>query len=207
MVERERVRLVTLASDGDVDALQRLMIEYHEPLRVAVGRALDGAAARRVDPDDVLQDAYVAAFQAVDRCTFDGPAAFYKWLETVALNQLKDQLRALGRQKRDIAREAREPENGRTTYPELAARLVAADSTPSHRVARGEAVAAVVSSLARLTGDQRDVVRLRFLEGQSVAEVAAFLGKSEPAIHMLCHRGLKALRTLMVSMSGFLTRR
>ena len=86
-----------------------------------------------------------------------------------------------------------------TSYPQLIERLTRSQSTPSRHLARAEAIAAVMSSLARLTDEQRDVVRLRFLESRSVAEVAAKLGKSEAAIHMACHRGLKALRELMES--------
>ena len=109
-------------------------------------------------------------------------------------------------QKRDVAREVRDAPDATASYPDLVHRLAGGESTPSHRVAREEAVAAVLSSVARLTDDQRDVVRLRFLEGRSVAEVAERLGKTEPAIHMLCHRVLKVLRERMVSISRFLTR-
>ena len=66
-------------------------------------------------------------------------------------------------------------------------------------------MAAVLSSLARLTEDQRDVVRLRFLEGKPVAEIAIRLGKTEAAVHMLSHRGLKALRELMTSLSDYIS--
>ena len=94
----------------------------------------------------------------------------------------------------------------RTSYPDLVDRVAAADGTPSRLVSRDEAVAAIVSSLARLTADQREVMRLRFLEGKSVADVATRLGKTETAVHSLCLRALKALRKLMGSISRYLTR-
>lgn len=223
---------------GDADALQRLIVHYHAPLHRAVDRRIEPDLRRRLDADDVLQQAYVNAVKALpdpnrdrkraasqnrdrkraanpnrDRqraeasaLRFDGPAGFYKWLEAIAVSRLKDQQRALRRQKRDIAREARDPREAAASYPDLVERLAGAEPTPSRRVARDEAVAAVMSCLARLSDDQRAVVRLRFLEGRPVADVAAELGKSEPAIHMLCHRGLKSLRELMVSISRYLTR-
>ena len=82
----------------------------------------------------------------------------------------------------------------------------AGESTPSRQIAKDEAIAAVMSCLARLRDDQRTVVQLRFLEGRSVADVAEHLGKTEPAIHMLCHRGLTALRESMVSITHYLSR-
>lgn len=206
MNEPERIAQLELATEGDADALQRLIIHYHPQLRTALDGLMDRAARSFVDPDDVLQEAYASAYQTITGCCFDGPGGFYKWLERIALNKLKDQQRAAGRQKRDHAREIRSCVDTGTSYPDLVQRLASPDSTPSRQVARGEAVAAVVSSLARLTDDQRQVVRLRFLEGRSVADVAAHLGKTEPAVHMLCHRGLKSLRGLMASISHYLTR-
>ena len=206
MNEPERIAQLELATKGDGDALQRLIIHYHPQLRTALDGLMDRGVRSFVDPDDVLQEAYASAYQTIARCRFDGPGGFYKWLERIALNKLKDQQRAAGRQKRDRAREIRDSAETGASYPDLVYRLASPDSTPSRQIARGEAVAAVVSSVARLTEDQRRVVRLRFLEGRSVAEVAAHLGKTESAVHMLCHRGLKSLRGLMVSISQYLTR-
>ncbi len=206
MEEAERSILIESAVGGDSDALQRLIVDYHDMLGAAIERAMDASLRHRLDADDVLQEAYVAAFKSIAGCAFDGPAGFYKWLEKIALNRLNDEERGVRRRKRDVHRERRDPAGARTSYPDLVGRLASPDSTPSRRLARGEAVAAVLSSLARLSDDQRETVRLRFLEGQSVADVAAHLGKSEAAVHMLCHRGLKALRGLMVTISRYLTR-
>ena len=205
MDERERAVQVELAAEGDVDALQRLVVHYHAPLRGMLEAHMEPAVRRHLDPDDVLQDTYVAAFKRVAGCTFDGPGAFYRWLETIAVNQLKDHQRALKRQKRDVGRQLTGLPRTSTTYPDLVHRLASPDGTPSRQMAKHEAAAAVMSCLARLTDDQRRVVKMRFLEGRPVAEVAAALGKSEPAVHMLCHRGLKQLRKLMVSISRYLT--
>lgn len=206
MDEGERAADIERAVAGDGDALQRLIVEYHAVLHRTVAAARDAELQTRIDPDDVLQQAYVSAFEGVVNCQFDGPAPFYKWLETIALTRLKDQQRALRRRKCDVAREVRPAADPMASYPDLVNRLAGPDSTPSRQVAKGEAVAAVLSCLARLNEEQRAVVRLRFLEGRSVADVAAQLGKTEAAIHMLCHRGLKSLRERMVSISRFLTR-
>ena len=206
MNETRRTELVARASDGDVDALQRLMVEYHAPLRAAVEKALDGDLARRLESDDLMQEAYAAAFVAIADCHFDTPAAFYRWLETVALNQARNARRAQRAKKRDVAREQRADRTAATSYPDLIARLSAGDTTPSRLVARTEASAAVLSSLARLPEDQREAIRLRFLEDMSVSEVARCLGKTDAAIHGLCRRGLRGLREFMASMSHYLTK-
>jgi RNA polymerase sigma-70 factor (ECF subfamily) len=206
MNEEERHEQIQLAVGGDADALQRLLIEYHVPLRRAVEEQIDGTFRRYVDPDDVLQDAYAAVFKAFASCTFDGPAAFYGWVEQITYNQLKNRCRALRTQKRDVTRETRGSVAASSTYPELVQRLACSDISPSRKVARSEATAAVLSSLARLSDDQRNVIRLRFLEGRAVADVAATLGKSEAAVHGLCRRGLLTLRASLASASKYLTR-
>ena len=206
MDENRRAELIERACDGDNDALQTLLIYYHAPLKAVVGGRIEQRLHRYFEPEDILQEAYAHAFRAVREALFDGPAAFYRWLETIALNQLKDHQRALRRKKRNPARQRSNIGRAGTTVLDLAERLTAPDSTPSRKVARKEAVAALLTSLARLTEDQRSVIRLRFLEGLPVSEVATRLAKTEPAIHMLCHRGLKTLRELMVSITGYLSK-
>jgi RNA polymerase sigma-70 factor (ECF subfamily) len=50
-------------------------------------------------------------------------------------------------------------------------------------------------ALEVLPDEQREVVVLRHLVGLSPGEIAGRLGKTEPAIHGLHHRGRGALRT------------
>jgi len=159
-----------------------------------------------VDPDDVLQEAYATAYRNAGGCHFDSPAAFYRWLERIAINKLIDQQKAYRAQKRGAGALHDVPCVARSSYPELIRRLPAPDSTPSYKVAKREAIAAMISSLARLTNDQRECVRLRFLEELSVSEVATRMGRTEGAVHTLCHRALKSLAELMGSITQYLSR-
>jgi RNA polymerase sigma factor (sigma-70 family) len=173
MNEQERAEQVDLATKGDTDALQRLIVHYHTPLRTSLQAKMDPALRQHIDPEDVLQEAYAAAFKTITGCNFDTPAGFYKWLEKITVNELKDQQRDLHRHKRDIARRVRPPADMPTSYPDLIQTLASPDSTPSRHVAAEEAVAAVLTSLARLTDDQRNVVRLRFLESRPIRHLGS----------------------------------
>ena len=108
MDENQNEELVRLVTQGDREALQRLILLYHETLRRVVEASLAANMRAKIDPDDVLQQAYIDAFKSIAGCTFDGPAGFYKWLEKIALNRLKYEQRAFKQQKRDVAREARD---------------------------------------------------------------------------------------------------
>ena len=206
MDEEARDALVRETSAGDGAALQCLLTHYHGPLRAVVQRAIADPLRAYVDADDVLQRAYTAAFQHLDSQGFDTAARFYKWLEQIALNQLRDEQRALRRKKRDVGRIV-SPHAGLTrTYSDFFQRLATDDPTPSRHVARDEAVAAVMTSLARLSDEQREVVRLRILEDTPVSEIADRLGKTEKAVYALWYRGLRALQDLIGPMQHFLTK-
>jgi RNA polymerase sigma-70 factor, ECF subfamily len=201
MGEQERTKLVQRAVSGDTDAMQHLMVSYHAALHAAVASAIPATLRRHVDADDVLQAAYMAAFRARTRLQADGPAQFYRWLEAIALNELKMVERGLRARKRDVARVAHDGDRHTGSYQCLAERIAGPQSTPSRHAARNEAAARLVSSLARLPDDQREAVRLRFLEDVPVAQIAQRLGKTEGAVYALCHRGLANLRQFMHSVS------
>jgi len=205
MDDATRMVHVQKAVTGEADALQVLLIDRHESVLGLVRDRFGAAMRRQLDPEDIAQEVYAKAFQGITGCRFENLAAFRGWLESLTLNVLRDQHRFLRRKKRDIRREVQGPGNLSESCEQLFDRVAITDSTPSRKVGRAEAAATVLSSLARLTDDQRNVVELRFLRGQTVGEVAAHLNKSEAAIHMLCHRGLKSLREIMLSMSQFLS--
>ncbi len=206
MNETERFTLIQRAVEGDGDALQQLIIYYHGPLYGIIEGRMDAALRRYVGPEDILQQAYIAAFGSIRQCNFDGPGRFYKWLERIALDRLMKVERDLRRKKRDIGRQVDIPStDSSSTHFDLLKRMTNDDPTPSRHLAKREASAAVLSSMARLTEDQRSVVRMRFLEDQPVSEIAAKLSKSEPAIHMLSFRGLKSLRQWLGSITHYMS--
>ena len=53
--------------------------------------------------------------------------------------------------------------------------------------------------MRELPDAQREVILLRFASGLSVAETAAALGKKEPNVKVLQHKGVKSLRALFTT--------
>jgi RNA polymerase sigma-70 factor (ECF subfamily) len=60
-------------------------------------------------------------------------------------------------------------------------------------VDEANALAAAVALLRQLTPDQREVVALRVIVGMTVRETAMVVDKSEGAVRVLCHRGLRTM--------------
>lgn len=190
-------KLIRHAQAGDETATERLFVDCHGKLRSHVARSMKRAFARtRIEPEDILQEVYAAAWRRLRSATFDGRAGLIAWMKTIADNKIIDAGRALRSAKRDVARNvAATP--GSTSYYELAQRLSAPDATPSSMAARNEAAALLAVQIGRLPTSYRTVVQLRFREGMPVPDVAAIMGRSPEAIHMLCYRALKKLRGLM----------
>jgi RNA polymerase sigma-70 factor, ECF subfamily len=67
-------------------------------------------------------------------------------------------------------------------------------SSPSQRAMRGEQAVALATALETLPPDQREAVRLRHLEGRSLNEIAAHLGRTPAAAAGLIKRGMQTLR-------------
>lgn len=95
-------------------------------------------------------------------------------------NLLADRWRARARHRDADARYA----EGRSTAPEL----------PEEHVVRAEEHADVRRALVGLSRIQRDVLRLRVLEGLTSEETAAVVGKTAAAVRQVQHRALTLLR-------------
>jgi RNA polymerase sigma-70 factor (ECF subfamily) len=72
--------------------------------------------------------------------------------------------------------------------------MVASEDNPSRMVERRLIAECLVAALAHLTEEQRQVILFKFVQGQSNAEVALLMNKSEGAIKSLQFRALAALR-------------
>ncbi len=65
MTDEQMAADVQRAAGGDPEALPRLIVRCHTPLLAAVLSAADDALRSRIGPEDVLQQAYIAAFKTL----------------------------------------------------------------------------------------------------------------------------------------------
>jgi RNA polymerase sigma-70 factor, ECF subfamily len=108
----------------------------------------------------------------------DGPEAstFRIWLFQIARNVVAERRRRRRRRPEaplEIASEAPDPVDVEQT------------------VVRREMATAAWGAVDRLTGDRRRAVVLRFVHEMTTAEIASILGRSEGAVRVLIHRGLR----------------
>jgi RNA polymerase sigma-70 factor (ECF subfamily) len=79
-------------------------------------------------------------------------------------------------------------------------------TSPSRQVARREAVRSMQAALADLPEDQREVLRRRYLLGQSLDQIAAATGRSRGAVRGLCYRARQQVRAVMGRSSLYFTK-
>lgn len=187
---------------GNAPALQRLIHAHGGVLARYVGRLVPADLNRLIDPQDVVQDAYVEAFQ---RLTEFSPAqddqAALRWLKTIARNRLIDLVRRHRAAKRDSRRTADEVRRGSVIM--MLQDLAAHSRTPSRSAAGHEFVGVLRQVLGSLPADHRDAVHYRYVDGLSFKEAGARMQRTEDATRMLAARGLRALRARIGSMSQF----
>jgi DNA-directed RNA polymerase specialized sigma24 family protein len=121
-------------------------------------------------------------------------------------NTLRDAIKVLERKKRpDPARRVYAPA-GDESYVALVDLLGETTTTPSRNVAAGEVGRIIRDMLDRLPADYASVIRLYDLEGQSAPDVAAAMGRSPGAVHMLRARAHDRLRSLLGTETSFFSR-
>ncbi len=160
---------------GDERAWRAWYDQAFEPLYAYVRWRAGGL---RDLADEVVQETWLTAVRRVR--DFDPErASFVAWLRGIAANVLRNHLR--GRALR---------EGRRRPLPEGDAHAVAAETGPERR----EQAERVAQALAELPEHYETVLRAKYLDGRSVAEVAAERGETPKAVESLLTRARQAFR-------------
>lgn len=148
----------------------------------------------KVGSSDVVQQVMLQAVQAFEGFRGKTEAELMAWLRQILAHHLCHLDRDLHRDKRDIRREQSMEQKLAASSMRLEGLLAGDDRTPSQYCALGESVIRISQAIAQLPESQADAVRLHYLEGMKLSEVADELGKSTGAVAGLLHRGMKSLR-------------
>jgi RNA polymerase sigma-70 factor (ECF subfamily) len=163
--------------DGDRDAYAELVHRY-APVAIRTA-ALLGAGG---EAEDVVQEAFVKAYVALDR--FQPGAPFRPWLLRIVANETRNLHRATGR------RAARE----RRAWEESQPLLLARPDDPADALLSADRQSALVDGLARLSPEHRLVVSCRYLLDLDEADTAAVLGWPRGTVKSRLHRALARLQ-------------
>lgn len=165
---------------------------YTELVRRHAGRML-AVARRYLKNDDAAQDcvqeAFLAAFKALDR--FEGRSSLATWLHRITVNAALQALRRRGA-KDEVAIEPWLPTFDDEGFREGPTQLTAVGA--DELIARDDVRTEVRAAIDRLPTSYRNVLLLRDIEGLSMQEVAAMLEVSENNAKVRLHRARTALK-------------
>jgi RNA polymerase sigma-70 factor (ECF subfamily) len=180
-----------------LEAPERCWERHRNNLRLLAGIQLAPHLRGKLDPSDVVQQTLLRAHQKRDQFRGRGPAEEACWLRAILTSVLAETARAYARQQRDIGRELALDARVEESSARIEAWLAADQSSPSSAASRREQLSLLAVALTGLPEDQRQAVELRHLHGLTVTEIAAQMGRTEPAVAGLLRRGLKRLRELL----------
>ncbi|GIX00697.1 MAG: hypothetical protein KatS3mg111_4029 [Pirellulaceae bacterium] len=194
-------RLLEAARNGDRDALGSLLDQYRPYLLVLARRYLDPRLRQRLDPADVVQTTFLEAQRDFPAFRGDNVAQLLAWLRNILRhNVLSTHQRHLGAEKRNAGREV--TNHAVEGSPALTDMVPAETTSPSGRVMRQEVAQMLHLHLARLPDSQAEALRLRYIHGCSLKEIAERMGRTELAVAGLLKRGLYTLRSRLSSDSS-----
>ena len=179
--------VVARVRSGETALYEILMRRYNQRLYRAARAILKDSA----EAEDVMQDAYVRAYQNLHQ--FEGRAPFAAWLLRIAVNE------ALGRLR--IRNRNRPLEDG-DENEEISMNMVETSLDPEQNASRAELGQLLEEAVLGLPTTYRTVVMLRDVEELSTAETAEALELTEENVKIRLHRGHAMMREMLFDRVG-----
>jgi RNA polymerase sigma-70 factor, ECF subfamily len=175
--------IVAQARLGDAKAFSELLRRYEGKIfRLALH-----ITQNREDAEDVLQEAFLKAYEHLDQ--FQGQSRFYTWIVRIAVNQALMKLR-----KRKSDRSVSLDDTIDTGEDTVAREIAAWDENPEQQYSREEINEILGTAIDGLAPIYRAVFVLRDVDGLSTEEAAEALELSVPAIKSRLLRARLQLR-------------
>jgi RNA polymerase sigma-70 factor (ECF subfamily) len=170
--------LVRATQAGDQEAFGQLYDRYHEMVfRYVLFRVGDRQLA-----EDLTAETFLRALRRIASVSYQG-RDIGAWFVTIARNLVLDHVKSSRYRLEQTTSEI--------------ADLSPSTSGPEQQVLDGATHEELLRCVAKLNSDQKECIALRFLQGLSVAETAAAMGKKDGAIKALQHRAVRRLASLL----------
>jgi len=192
------------ARAGDAQALPELFARYRDRLRRMVRLRLDRRLQGRVDPTEVVQEAYASISQRVGEYPVTMPV--FLWMRKLT----GEKLQALHQEYFGATMNVGDVSLFRGALPEansvsLAAQLLGRFTPAAQEAERAEKQLRLQEALNGMIPLDREILALRHFEELNNREAAAVLGVSEAEASKSFIRALKRLKDIVSSMPGFLS--
>lgn len=177
------VALIERVRAGDVSAYDTLVRKYERQ----IFRIAQHITQNREDAEDVMQDAFLKAYEKLDQ--FQGNSKFYTWLVRIAVNESLMRLR-----KRRTGKMVSIDEDVETEEGSVPRDLADWAPDPEQNYTQTQLAEILRKTIQGLPQGFRIVFVLRDVEGLSTEETATTLGLSVPAVKSRLLRARLQLR-------------
>ena len=181
--------LLDHARTGSENAWRIIYERYRVFLILAVRARITNSAPVVFDPEDIVQLAFLAAWDRIKLFTYRGEGSFRRWLRTIVVNKARDELRRLQREK------------NKRQFPQESNRLdgFADDSQhrPSRTILKKEETEAVVAALSELCEEEQEILTMREFEGKTWSEIGEILDRPESTVRDYHKKAWKHLANLL----------
>jgi RNA polymerase sigma-70 factor (ECF subfamily) len=177
-------RLIADCLSGHTAAFGDLVRRYQDRLYNTIYRLVDNAE----DAQDVVQDAFLSAYQALD--SFKGDAQFFTWLYRIAVNTAIS-LKRKHRVVLPIRRDANDAGGGTEPLDD------SESSQPGLALERAEQGRWIQTALNRLSPEHRAVLILKDIDDHKYETIAEILRVPIGTIRSRLHRARLELRSLL----------
>lgn len=190
--------LIEALRNGDEAAFTALVEQYYSSMvRIAMIYVPDQAIA-----EDVVQETWIGVLRGLDR--FEGRSSLKTWIFTILTNRAKTRAQ---RESRYVPLSTAWDDEADGSEPVITPERFSNeghwsaddrpdnwDAIPEDRLLSQETLALIHQAIDELPAGQREVIRLRDIEGWSSAEVCNVLDISETNQRVLLHRARSKVR-------------
>jgi RNA polymerase sigma-70 factor (ECF subfamily) len=194
--------LSAMVLSGDPVALGQLFEAYREKLRKMIAFRLAVQLQGRVDPSDVLQEAFIDMVKRLPELSGKGDLPVLVWLRLVVLEKLCAMHRMhFAAQKRDVRRDVSIHNylNDSNTQLRLADALIDELSSIDRQAIQTEEREKLHAIIAEMDPMDREVIAMRIFEDLSNNETAIVLGITKQAASRRFISAIQRLRTQIQS--------
>jgi RNA polymerase sigma-70 factor (ECF subfamily) len=198
--------LLRRMAKGDGGAAAELFVAYRDRLRLMVRLRLDRRLQGRLDPSDVLQEAFLDVARRAPEYAANPTLTPYLWLRFLTGQRLMQLHRHhLGTQMRDVCQEISLHRGAlpQASSVSLAQHLLGRLTAPSVAAARAEMQVRVQEALNAMEAMDREVLTLRHFEMLTNEETAAVLGIRKSAASNRYVRALRRLKEALGTLPGW----
>ena len=168
--------VVKKVQEGDVSAFDKLILKY----RARIFGVVYNLTANREDASDLTQEAFIKAFQSINR--FQGQSSFFTWLYKITVNTTLSHLRK-NRLRTFFSLEKMQDEGGTAQFVD---QLTDKNGVERDSYLR-ELQEKLNESLQKLSIKHRTVITLFEIDGLSHTEIAQIVGCSEGTVRSRLH--------------------